>query len=98
MLFRSGNRRAAREGRKYDPIRAAEKAAAKKEGWDRVLPRFLTQLHNELHSVGDAQPSRGLIPATALAKIDKLVKEDLERSVSGFFHYILVHHFTDLST
>jgi len=34
----------------------------------------------------------------ALAKIDQLVKEDLEHSVSSFFYCVLVHRFTNLST
>ena len=90
-------RRSAREGRKYDPIRAAEKAATKREGWDLALPRFRTRLHEDLYTVQNGQPSGGLVPAMALATIDKLVKEDLKRSVSGFFYCVLVHRFTNLS-
>jgi len=33
----------------------------------------------------------------ALAMINKYVKEDLKRSVSGFFYCVLVHRFTNLS-
>ena len=91
-------KQAAREGRKYNPLKSAERAATKKEGWDWSLPRFRAQLHDTLYSVHDGQPSGGLVPATALASIDKLVKEDLEQSVSNFFYCVLVHHFTNLST
>ena len=34
----------------------------------------------------------------ALAKINKFAKEDLKQSVSGFFHWVLVHRFTNLLT
>jgi hypothetical protein len=34
----------------------------------------------------------------ALASINKFVKEDLKRSVSGFFYCVFVHRFTNLST
>jgi len=91
-------RKTTREGRKYDPLRAAEKEAAKKRGWDQALPRFWSQLHDDLYRVQNGQPSGGLVPATAFASIEKLVKEDLERSVSSFFYCVLVHRFTNLST
>ena len=87
-----------REGRRYNPIKTAEKAAAKKEGWNQALTRFRTQLHDTLYTVRNGQPSGGLVPAMALAEIEKLVKEDLKRSVSNFFYCVLVHRFTNLST
>ena len=90
-------RRSVREGRRYTPIKTAEKAAAKKEGWDQALRRFRDQLHDTLYSVRNGQPSGGLEPAMALATIDKLVKEDLQRSVSSFFYCVVIHHFTNLS-
>ena len=90
-------RQSMREGRRYNPIKATEKAAAKKEGWDRTLPRFRAKLHDTLYSVRNGQPSGGLVPAVALAEVEKLVKEDLKRSVSSFFYCVLVHHFTNLS-
>jgi len=34
----------------------------------------------------------------AVAEINKFIKEDLKRSVSGFFYCVLVHHFTNSST
>ena len=87
-----------RESRRYNPIKAAEKAAAKKEDWDRTLCRFRARLHDTLYGVRNGQPSGGLVPAMALAMIDKQVKEDLKQSVSGFFYCVLVHRFTNLST
>ena len=87
-----------RESRRYNPIKAAEKAAAKKEDWDRTLCRFRARLHDTLYGVRNGQPSGGLVPAMALAEIEKLVKEDLQRSVSSFFYCVFVPHFTNLST
>ena len=34
----------------------------------------------------------------ALAKVNQFAKEDLKRSVSGFFYCVFVHHFTNLLT
>lgn len=34
----------------------------------------------------------------ALANVGKLVKDDLEKSVSDFFYCILAHHFTNFPT
>ena len=34
----------------------------------------------------------------ALATVNKLTKEDLKRSVSGFFYCVFVHRFANLST
>ena len=87
-----------REGRRFDPLKPAgrtERVGLKKVGWDRTLSRFRTQLHNGLHSVHQGQPSGGFVPATALAEIDKIVKEDLEQSVSRFLYCVLVHRFTN---
>ena len=91
-------KKSARAGRRYDPVRTAEKVAARKAGWDQTLPRFRARLHDSLQSARSGQPSGGFVPAMALANIDKLVKEDLEQSVSGFFYCVLVHRFTNLST
>ena len=82
------------QGRRYTPLKAA-KEAEKREGWDEALPRFRAQLHDNLYSVRDGQPSGGLVPAMALAEIEKLAKEDLKRSVSGVFYCVVVHHFTN---
>ena len=88
-------KQAAREVRRYNPLKTAERTASKKEGWDQSLPRFRARLHGTLFSVQDGQPSGGLVPAMALATIDQLVKEDLEQSVSCFFYCVLVHRFTN---
>jgi len=89
-------KKSGKEGRRYDPARTAQKTAQKKEGWDQSLPRFWAQLNDVLHNI--RQPSGGLVPATALAEIDKLAKEDLKRSVSSFFYCVIVHRFANLST
>ena len=34
----------------------------------------------------------------ALAKVNKFVKDDLKRSVSGSFYCVFIHHLTNLST
>jgi len=78
-------RQPTREGRRrYDPIKSAKKKADSKTDWDLTLVRFQVQL-DTLYSVQNGQPSGGLVPETALADIERLVKEDLKRSVSGFF-------------
>ena len=87
-----------REGRRYDPTKTTKKVGTKKGGWDQTLTRFRARLHDDLYGVRDGQPSGGLVPAMALAKFEKIVKEDLKRSVSGFFYCVLVHHFTNSST
>ena len=90
--------KSAKGRRRYSPIESAEKAALKKEGWDQTLARFRVQLDDTLNGVRNGQPSGGLVPEMALAKIEQLVKDDLKQSVSGFFYCVLVHHFTNLST
>jgi len=85
------------KGRRYDPVRTAERVATKKEGWDRALPRFQARLDEALQSVRNGHPSGGFVPEVALAEMDKKAKEDLERSVSHFFYCVLVHHFTNSS-
>ena len=69
--------------------------ASKKEGWDLTLVRFQGQLGVSLAL--DGQLPGGLTPEMALANIYKIVKGDLKNSVSGFFYWILVHRFTNLS-
>ena len=68
-----------------------------KADWDRTLVRFRAEL-DTLYSVHNGQPSGGLVPEVALAKVNELVKEDIKRSVSGSFYCVLVHHFTNSST
>ena len=63
---------------------AKDKANSKKDGWNQTLVRFQAEFDTQ-YSVHNGQPSGGLVPATALASIDKFVKEDLKRSVSDFF-------------
>ena len=75
---------------------AKEMADSKKGGWNQTLVRFRAEFDTQ-HSVRNGQPSGGLVPAMALASSTKFVKEDLKRSVSGFFYCVLVHHFTNLS-
>ena len=75
----------AREGRRYDPVKSARKKAdSSRDNWNQTLVRFRFQL-DTLYSVRNGQPSGGLVPETALAEIDKQIKEDLKRSVSCFF-------------
>jgi len=74
-----------------------KKADSKKDGWNQTLVRFQAQF-DTLYTVQNGQPSGGLVPEMALAEVDKFVKEDLKRSVSGFFYCVSVHHFTNLST
>ena len=87
-----------REMRRYDPTKPAKrKVDSTKDGWDLTLVRFRAEF-DIVYSVRCGQPSGGLVPETALAKIDKFIKEDLKRSVSGFSCCVLAHHFTHLST
>ena len=75
----------ARKGRRYDPVKSARKKAdSSGDNWNQTLVRFRVQL-DTLYSVRSEQPSGGLVPAMALAKIDKFAKEDLKQSVSWFF-------------
>ena len=67
------------------------------DGWDRTLVRFRAEFDTR-YSVHYGQPSGGLVPEMALAKVDKYVKEDLKRSVSCSFYCVFAHHFTNLST
>lgn len=58
-----------------------------KNGWNHTLARFRARLDAEfdtLQNVRGGQSSGGLVPEKALAKIDKVVKDDLKRSVSAF--------------
>ena len=77
-----------REVRRYDPFKPTKKPMLKRNGWDQTLARFRAKLETKfdtLKNVCDGQPSGWLVPETTLAKIDKIMKEDLKRSVSGFF-------------
>ena len=58
------------------------KEANSKGSWDQTLNRFKSQLDI---LVQNGQPSGGVVPETALAEINKIVKEDLKRSVSAVF-------------
>ena len=81
-------RQSVREGRRFDPVRSTKKPSSKKDGWEQTLVRFRAELDAEfdpLRNVHDGQPSGGLVPEMALAIVHKLAKENLKRSVSGFF-------------
>ena len=85
----------AREARRHDPVKLAEKVNPKqdREGWDQTLARFQTEF--------DAQRKRHsgpLEPAMALAMIEKIIKGDLKRSVSCSFYCVFAHHFINSST
>ena len=67
------------------------------DGWDQTLVRFRAKFDTQ-YSVHDGRPSGGLVPEMALAEVNRFVKEDLKRSVSGFFYCVPVLHFTNLST
>ena len=67
------------------------------EGWDQTLVRFRAHL-DEAYIVHDGQPSGGIVPEKALARLNEFIKEDLRRSVSGVFYRAFVHHFTNSST
>ena len=92
----TGPQRTRRTGRKSRRRTAEEKAALKKEAWDDTLARFRGQL--QVFFVLDGQPPGGLTPEMALAQVFQIAKDDLKNSVSGVFYWILVHHFTNLST
>ena len=66
------------------------------EDWDLTLIRFRT--HFDTFSVRNGRPPGGLEPEMALAEVGKLIKDDLEQSVSDFFYCVPVHHFTNLPT
>ena len=58
-----------------------------KNGWNQTLARFRARLDAEfdtLQNIRDGQPSGGLVPEMALAEVEKIVKDDLKRSVSYF--------------
>jgi len=92
-------RKDAKGSRKHNPVKSARKEDDNDEGeyedgWDATLVQFQAKLHD---FVRDGQPSGGLPPEMALvAKITKLLKEDLERSVSRTFYCVLIHRFTNL--
>jgi hypothetical protein len=87
--------------RRYDPVHEAQRQidsdSNSDNNWDQTLVRF--QAHFDvLFCVQNGQPSESLAPEKALAKLKKFVKEDLKRSVSGFFYCVFVHRFTNSST
>jgi len=94
------SKRAKGSGR-HNPVKSTRKQDDPDEGehddgWDLTLVRFQAKLHD---LVRDGQPPGGLSPEMALAaKIVKLAKEDLKRSVSHIFYCVLVHHFTNFAT
>ena len=93
-------RQSTREGRRFDPVRST-KPSPKKVSWEQTLIRFRAKVDAELETlrnVHDGQPSGGIVPEMALANVNKIMKEDLKRTVSGFFYCVFVHHFTNLST
>ena len=79
-------------------MKSAKKVDSDEDDWDQTLVRFRAELDNTLYNVQNGQPSGGLVPAMALASMNKLAKEDLKRSVSCFFYCVLAHHFANLST
>ena len=94
-------RQSVREGRRFDPVRSTKQPSSKKDGWEQTLVRFRAELDAEfdpLRNVHDGQPSGGLVPEMALAIVNKYTKENLKRSVSGFFYRVFVRHFANLST
>ena len=83
-------RQPTREGRRrYDPVKSAGKKVDSKNDWNQTLVRFQVQL-DTLYNVQNGQPSGWLVPEMALAEVNTLVKEDLKRSVSGFFTAFLL--------
>lgn len=59
-----------------------------KEGWDKTLARF-REIFDAQYTVQNGQPSGVLVPEAAIAETNKFAKEDLKRSVSGFFTSLL---------
>lgn len=93
-------RKDARGARKHNPVKSTREKddndeGEHEDGWGATLVQFQAKLHD---LVRNGQPSGGLPPEMALvAKITKIMKEDLKRSVSHTFYCVLVHHFTDLA-
>ena len=99
----SGPQRTSRHekgNRKYDPVNPIETRNDVYEGehensWDATFVRFRAKLHD---IVFNGQPPGGLSPETALtAKIMKLIKEELKRSVSRVFYRVLALRFTNFA-
>ena len=82
---------------RYDPIKSAKRKADSKNDWNLALFRFQNHF-DALYSVQNGQPSGGLVPAMALAEVNKFAKDDLKRSVSNDFYCVRIHRFTNLST
>ena len=78
--------RPAQNARRYDPVESTKKGETKEDedGWDLTPATFKAKINTMHHDALNEQPSRGIIPTTALADIDKFIKEDLKQSV-GFF-------------
>ena len=94
----SGPKRArqpARERQRYNPLRAGKKSDS--DGWNQALVRFRAHF-DTLYDTHNENPSGGLVPEVALAKINSFVKEDLKRSVSIFFTALSFVIFTNSST
>ncbi|KAF9783213.1 hypothetical protein BJ322DRAFT_141439 [Thelephora terrestris] len=72
-------RHSARETRRHDPLRSVKKVDSDADGWNRALVRFRAHL-DTLFTVQHGQPSGGLTPEMALARLTEFVKEDLKRS------------------
>ena len=93
-------RQSTREGRRFDPVRST-KPSPKKVSWEQTLVRFRAKVDAELDTLRNGQPSGGIVPEMALANVNKMVKEDLKRSVSGFFLLRFrssFHQFVNLAT
>ena len=94
-------RRPAKTARKHNPVKSVGRTDPKEggdqESWDSALVRFQTKA-DKLLGIQHGRPSGGFGPATALAKINTIVKDDLKRSVSGFLYCVLIHRFTNAST
>ena len=83
-------RQAARKARRHDPAKLAKKKAkSENEDWNPTLVRFRSHF-DPLFSVQNGRPSGGLEPEKALAKVNKILKDDLKQSVSGFFTVFLL--------
>ena len=92
--------RARNARRYYKPVVSANEADTRedREGWDLTLARFEAEIDAMRRKVQDGRPSGGLVPATALAEVEKFIKEDLEQSVSVSFYCAPIHRFTNLTT
>lgn len=104
----SGPQRSKRRGgvRRHNPLRSTKKKTnvdegeqedeqedVQEDGWDVALSQFRAKLRD---LVFDGEPLGEVLPEKVLAaRITKLVKEELKRSVSRIFYCVLAPHFTN---